>query len=575
MSLLKIIWSTLPLQLKKKFYIVLFFQCASAIFELLVVGFLYKYVQYLLNPELILISDNLDFIINNRKNPIYYISIIFTIIIIMSLIIKIILLKISNNFAFDCGCNTSLKLYKSILYKPFSFHNTKNSSELINLVFSKTNTVIYELILPILVITSTLFMIIGIVSALFYINYKATLLMLLISSLVYILIFKLSNKLLVKNGHLVNSKADEALKSLQEGLKTIKHIIIDNTYFYFINEYNQKNIELRNAQSKNLFLAALPKSLVDSLALIILVVTTFVMFVIAKQKLEAFIPILVAVVLSIQRLLPGMHQMYHAIATIRGVAPSLVGIEHLFKNHDVGKFEKQHTQSKIEFNEYLKIEGLSFKYNDKLIVNNFNLKVRKGQNIGICGKTGVGKSTLVDLIMGLHKPDKGKIIVDDDEITNNKIVSYRKLFSHVDQNTFLIDGSIEKNIAFGIEKDKIDRKKLLSSVNDAQALKFINDLPCKFLQRIGEDGSNLSGGERQRLSLARALYKDTEILILDEFTSSLDHFTEKSILDSIYSMNKKITVFMIAHRLDTLNQCDIIIELFENANYKVHENRNN
>ncbi|MCF8196780.1 MAG: ABC transporter ATP-binding protein/permease [Polynucleobacter sp.] len=566
MKIVIIIWQSLQKSIKRKLFSVIILQILSAIFDLLVVILLYEFVKRAINNR---IESTYDIYLLSSFDPIITISLIFILVIIISAILKISLIKISNSFAFEVGASISSIFYKKILLMPYLFHSKKNSSELINIIFHKTNSVIYEIVLPFLAITSTLFMSIGILSALFYINYFATLLMIVLTAITYLILFKISNKILVKNGQIVNTKQDQALKSLQEGLKVVRHIIIDNTYNYFINDYENKNIQLRMSQAKNQFLAAFPRAIIESFALLMLVIGTLALYLYRINSLQEYIPLLVAVVLAIQRFLPGMHQVYHSVATIKGGIPA-------FKNIEEIMIEPERTNPQNEnilnFNNSIILNQVSFSYENKLIIKDFNLIIKKGQKIGICGKTGTGKSTLVDLIMGLYLPVQGNIKVDNKIITEENISQYRKLFSQVDQNTYLLDDSITNNIALGINQKIIDDKKIQNTAQKANALEFIINLENKFSEKIGENGFNLSGGERQRLSLARALYKDSDILILDEFTSSLDEGTERSVMDSIYSIDGK-TIIMIAHRLNTLKNCDVIIELFDDNRYLIHENK--
>lgn len=563
-----ILWESLKKTIKRRFFAVIFFQLLSALFDLLVVIFLYEFVKKALNTKTT--SQNDFSLLSSSYDSIISTSLIFISIIIVSALLKIILIKLSNNFAFEVGANTSSIFYKKILHMPYQYHNKKNSSELVNIVFHKTNSVIYELVLPILAITSTLFMSIGILIALFYINYIATILIIMLTGLIYITLFKISNKVLVKNGQIVSIKSDQALKSLQESLKAIRHIIIDNTYNYFLKDYENKNEQLRVAQANNQFVASFPRAIIESLALLMLVLTTLSLYLFHTNTLEDYIPLLVAVVLAIQRFLPGMHQVYHSIATIRGGLPSFKNIEELMVSSEYNNYDNKNPMA---FTKSIYLNKISFKHENKLIFNDFSLEVKKGQKIGICGKTGTGKSTLVDLIMGLYLPEQGEIKLDDIKITEENVSSYRKLFSQVDQNTYLVDSSINKNIALGVDQINFDLEKIENSAKKAQAYEFISNLPNKFSALIGENGFNLSGGERQRLSLARALYKDTDVLILDEFTSSLDIKTEKAIMESIYSINHDKTIIMIAHRINTLNNCDVIIELLDNNTHIVHENK--
>ena len=217
---------------------------------------------------------------------------------------------------------------------------------------------------------------------------------------------------------------------------------------------------------------------------------------------------------------------------------------------------------------------MSFRYNfDKpYILKDINFVIKRGERIGIKGITGSGKSTLIDIIMGLLKPTNGKVLVDGDDIHSRKYSDkWHKNITHVPQNIYLIDSSFAKNIAFGIPDKEINMDKVKEVAKKAHIASFIGESNQNYKNRVGEKGIKLSGGQRQRIGIARALYKQTELIILDEATSALDKETEKKIMDSIKSLNPNITILVIAHRLSTLDFCDKIIEL---RNGHLYENKN-
>ena len=217
----------------------------------------------------------------------------------------------------------------------------------------------------------------------------------------------------------------------------------------------------------------------------------------------------------------------------------------------------------IDFNKSIKLENVFFSYKKKPsnVIDNVNLEIKKGEKVGFVGFTGSGKSTLIDILMGLIEPDKGKIFVDDKAIDNSNIKNWFSKISHVPQNIFLADTSIVENIAFGISKHKIDNSKIYNLLNECEMSEFVNNLPDKEFTNIGERGVQLSGGQRQRIGIARALYSDADLIILDEATSSLDGYTESKIIDNIIKNNIDKTLVIISHRLDILSDCDNIFVL--------------
>ena len=234
-------------------------------------------------------------------------------------------------------------------------------------------------------------------------------------------------------------------------------------------------------------------------------------------------------------------------------------IEYLDLRTESNKDNKLH----IIFNENIKLKNISFQYliDSPSILSSVDLNIQKGSCIGFIGSTGSGKSTLIDIIMGLLEPTEGTISIDNQILTKDNMHLWQKLIAHVPQSIYLIDSTIEQNIAFGIDKDKIDKSLVRESAQKAQVADIIEKMPNAYDTVVGERGIQLSGGQRQRLGIARALYKNAQIIILDEATSALDNETEKAVIESFNSLGSNVTLLMIAHRITTLKDCTNIIEL--------------
>ena len=277
------------------------------------------------------------------------------------------------------------------------------------------------------------------------------------------------------------------------------------------------------------------------------------------------IPLLGTVALGAQRLLPAVQQIFSAWASINGKKSSILNVlEILDKPLNISLYKDKKA---LDFKKYIQLSKIKFKYSNQNanILENFNLKINKGERLGIIGSTGSGKSTLMDLIIGLLIAKDVSFLIDCSNLYNDKnqkkIKSWMLNIAHVPQNIFLSDNSILENIAFGIPKEKININKVIESTRAAQLENFIEDLPYKFHTFVGERGVRLSGGQRQRIGIARAFYRDPKVLILDEATSALDINTEKLIMDEISLLRKDLTIIIIAHRHSTLLKCDRIIEI--------------
>jgi ATP-binding cassette subfamily B protein len=272
------------------------------------------------------------------------------------------------------------------------------------------------------------------------------------------------------------------------------------------------------------------------------------------------LPVLGSLALGAQRILPLVNQIYQAHSANRGIAYSLIDVIKILEKKDYPLDTKSNINFSFKKSIILKNLKFSYKKDNTHVLQNLNFEILKGSKVAITGPSGSGKSTLLDLIMGLLEPTDGEIIVDNFSIKNNKD-QWQKKIAHVPQFIYLADVSIAENIAFGIPKDKIDFGRVIKASKQAQIHDFIESRELGYNEIVGERGIKLSGGQRQRLGIARALYKEAELLILDEATSALDNETEDSFIEIINNLDKDITVLIVAHRLSSIKNCKYFIRL--------------
>ena len=300
-----------------------------------------------------------------------------------------------------------------------------------------------------------------------------------------------------------------------------------------------------------------------------MIILSFITLILIKRSTDTnqFIPLLGTFALASQRLIPSMQQIYAGWAGIVSYSEGLKNIVDILNLKNKRKSYKSLKILPYRLKNSFELNSINYRYkgSSSLSIEDINFKIYKGEKIGIIGKTGVGKSTLLDIIMSLLKPTQGKIFIDNTQLYNSdKLIneeSWRQSISHVPQTIFLSDESIAKNIAFGIPEGEINFSKVKKVAKLASIKSFIESLTNDYDTRVGERGIMLSGGQRQRIGIARALYRDASLLILDEATSALDSITEKKILENIFYYRKNLTIIMVAHRLSTLSVCDRIINL--------------
>ena len=349
---------------------------------------------------------------------------------------------------------------------------------------------------------------------------------------------------------------------LQEGLGGIRDILLDNNQFTFIDIYSKFDRQNKKLEANNQFLYAFPKFALESIGMIFIAVIGGILIIYYDDS-RSVIPVLGTFALGAQRLLPALQQIYGSWALLKACHADLIAIL-TFVSQPLHFTE---TKEILPFKSTLRLYIPSFKYlkNSPNVLNDIDICISPGERVGIVGSTGSGKSTLVDLIMGLLQPPNGFLSVDGVILNgiNSSIetTKWRNGISHVPQSIFLTDNTISENVAFGIPKEQIDMKRVTECASRAQLSKFIESLSLGYSTFVGERGIRLSGGQKQRIGVARALYKNAQLLVLDEATSALDTLTEQNIMSQIDNIDSNCTILIIAHRLSTLKTCDRIIEL--------------
>jgi len=418
-----------------------------------------------------------------------------------------------------------------------------------------------------MLISSTI-LIIGIIGALFSISISVALSTSISFGLIYWLVIRYTKTRLKDNSQIIANQSTQMVKSLQEGLGGIRDVLINGSQEHYCEYYRNADLSLRQASGNNVFISGSPRYVMESLGMTLIAVLAYTL---TQQEggINTAIPVLGALALGAQRLLPSLQQAYSAITTIRGSESSLKDVLELL-DQPLPEYAEKPLPKPISFEKEIKITGLSFRYTEDtpLVLKDIHLSLKKGSRIGFMGVTGSGKSTLLDIIMGLHTPTNGELLIDKQPINNQNRRAWQAHIAHVPQNIYLSDGTINENIAFGISKEKIDHQRVKKAAQQAQISELIEGWKDGYEAFVGERGIRLSGGQQQRIGIARALYRKANVIIFDEATSALDNETELEVMKVIEDLGKEITVLMIAHRLTTLKGCDQIIKL--NKNNVIH-----
>jgi ATP-binding cassette subfamily B protein len=484
----------------------------------------------------------------------------FGLVALMTGAMRMLLLWANTRLSYATGADLSINIYRRTLYQPYAVHVARNSSEIINGISSKTNGVIH-IVLMILNLVGSSVTLTAILIALLTVDPVSALTAFGGFGLIYIVIIRITRNRLLSNSQCIARESTKVIQSLQEGLGGIRDVLIDGSQATYCQIYRNADHPLRLAQGSSSFISGSPRYVMEALGMLLIVGLAYTL---AQQPdgIAKAIPVLGALAFGAQRFLPVLQLAYVSWSSIQGGQASLQDTIELL-DQPLPDYANQLATDPLTFRHTISLNQLSFRYSPQTpwVLDNFNLNITKGSRVGFIGATGSGKSTLLDIVMGLLPPTEGTLEIDGQPITAGNHRAWQVHIAHVPQAIFLSDSTIEENIAFGIPKDQIDRERVVQAARQAQIADIIETWPNQYQTFVGERGIRLSGGQRQRIGIARALYKQADVIIFDEATSALDNETEQAVMQAIESLSENLTILIIAHRLTTLKNCTQIVEL--------------
>lgn len=489
-------------------------------------------------------------------------TITFAISALLSGLMRIILLWALTRLSHAIGADFGISIYRRTLFQPYSVHVLRNTSEVISGISKKTDGVVNRTLVPALTICSSIVMMVFVLFALLSINPIVAISAFGGFATIYIMIISGTKNALFRDGQRLNHESNQVIKILQEGLGGIRDVLIDGTQSTYCNSYRNAELLLRRAEANIQIISGLPRYGIESLGMV-LIATLAYSLAGSPSAITSAIPVLGALALGAQRLLPVLQQSYASWSLIRGNQAVLRGTLDLL-DQPLPDYADAPPLSAMPFKYGITLKNLAFKYTEDtpwVLQPGLNLSIPKGSRIGFIGATGSGKSTLLDIIMGLLQPTKGSLAIDDVNITEHNHRGWQAHIAHVPQAIFLSDASIAENIAFGEPAEQIDHARVSQAAQKAQISETIESWTNQYKTVVGEQGVRLSGGQRQRIGIARALYKQADVIVFDEATSALDTDTEGAVMEVIENLGNELTVIIVAHRLTTLKNCTQIVEL--------------
>ena len=541
----------------------------SAFCETISVASVIPFFDFLLNPGNSFENNLFNSILKNidfyyPENLILSASALLAVTALIATITKILSLWFGSRLSGLIGVDLSLECFKKTIFRDYEEYLNSNSSELLS-----TNIIFVNKTVDLLLISSRFLIsfISGIFITIFLIIYdtKIAFSLVLIFFLIYFFFSRILRNKLTINSRIIADLSEAQIKIMQETLGVIKEIILQSSYHKYFAKYKNLDKKVRFSIANNEFINLFPRYAIEGIFIILIALMTSFLAISRANFLE-IIPVLGIFAIGAQKLIPCMQQCYSGWSYLIGNISSILNVLSIIETSFQEKTDLNGLIM-LPFENNLKLINVSYGYNSNSlqILKKVNLIINKGERIGFVGKTGSGKSTLINLIVGLLSPKTGTIEIDGLDVFDKKyserIFQWRKCIALIPQDTYLKDATIAENIALGLDYRNINFKKLRAVAKDAMIDQFILSKPNDYKSLVGENGIQLSGGQKQRIAIARALYQDSRLIVLDEATSALDIKTEAKIMETIYNLNKNITILIITHRESTISKCDKVFEI--------------
>ncbi|MBQ8138893.1 MAG: ABC transporter ATP-binding protein [Lachnospiraceae bacterium] len=543
-------------------------------FEMLSVSMMLPFVEVMMNPQKTMENKIVSKIcglvgIKDSNHFLVIMAISMAIIYILKNVYLLFELTVQNKFVYGNMFYTQKRLLKSYLTRPYEYYMDVKSGEVLRVIGADTSQA-YGVLAQIVYFLSEMVVSIALFVVVFLMVPVITAIMAAVLLSITALLMGILKPLLGKAGHLRQSSSSDMNQWILQSIQGIKEIKVSRSETFFEKKFEKAGHEYVKSTYAQMTLNVIPRYMVEAIAMS----TFFIiigMMINGGVDLESLIPVISGVAMASIRLLPSMNRISFAIGAVAFAEPAvdkmIENLEELKKTSSTDEANNADSTNgevykEIKFNKSIQYENVTYKYptGTNNILEKVDISIFKGQSIGFTGASGAGKTTAVDILLGLLKPQDGKILVDGTDIELNK-QSWLLDVGYIPQSIFLLDGSIRENVAFGISGELISDDRIWKALEEASLDEYIRNLPDGLDTQIGERGIRLSGGQRQRIGIARALYNDPQLLIMDEATSALDNETESVIMESINKLHGRKTLIIIAHRLTTIEKCDKVFRV--------------
>ncbi|MBO6788901.1 MAG: ABC transporter ATP-binding protein [Dinoroseobacter sp.] len=557
-----------------QFYALFGLMIVAAFAEIVSLGAVLPFVTAIFTPETVANQPTLSpfierFGLQDTQDFIFAATVLFVSAAISAAILRILFLRLSIRFAYFAGADLGHEIFVRTLYQPYEVHMMRNSADVISGITRKVDGVVSGVLLPVLNFWANTLVFCAILTGMILVNSAVALGAIIFFGTAYIGITLMVRRRVRISAKRISTAQKGVFKSLNEGLAGIRDVLLAGTQNHFATYFRKSDVSLRLAQADIRYLSQFPRFVLEAFAIGSLAIFAYLWVKTAEDPTDA-LPVFAALAFAGQRMMPALQQGYAAFISAMGSAAILKDVLELVEQPLPPRLSTNpDTQAvALPFKRSVAFDAVSYTYpgGSHPVVSEVSLEIPKGARVGIIGETGSGKTTLVDILLGMLPPSSGQIRIDGLPLSASDISGWRANISCVPQLVFLSDTSFLENIALGVKAEDISRERAYLAARQVNLVQAIERYPEKIDAFVGEAGVNLSGGQRQRLGIARALYREAQILVLDEATSALDTMTEREVMEAISSLRTDLTIIMIAHRHSTLRGCDMILRV---ANGKV------
>lgn len=565
LSILRKIGIHLDTKRKKELKTVFTLSLLASLAESISIATLIPFISFFINPDSYLFNgffrEIFNFLnISEKKEILATVSLLFIFIIFLSSYLKLKHIKLTNLATENITSDFRIKIFSFLIAQDFSYYFKHGSNEIMSNLSQKTSsftTIIFSAIniLNSILITTAIVIILILNEPVY------TPIIIFSVILFFYTIFKIKANIILQKGENINLNQNFIIDIFENTVGYLPEIIIYNTKKFYTAILSKVSKETARSSAEIRTIGQVPRIFLETFVIIFVVLLIYFSG-FSERAIETNISYLAILAFASQKSLPLINNVYNLAVNFKGATPTVLTFLNILERGKKEELEEKNYKI-LDFNKLIRLENIHFKYDKNLpeVLSNINLEIKKGEKIAIKGETGSGKSTLTNIISGLLDPTAGKILIDGTKISLENKKNWQKNISIVPQTIFLNDTTILENIAIGLNINEINVERVINSAKLAQINTFIEDLPNKYNEFVGERGVRLSGGQRQRIGIARAIYRNSKIIILDEPTNALDIETEKLVMESMTKLNREITIIMISHSNNSLDYFDKIIDL--------------